>query len=252
MESLAADCRSHLQPGARAQPDLGALRRQPAVGPSADCVQKRARRIARAFHNQLCAHLTTLGSSFIPYTSSPLPSLTWADPSDIDRDISRIIRDLRPSPLRGLGLASSLRAYIDEWSHQSGVSCDLHTIGGQSLPVLVETTIYRIVQEALTNVARHARAQRASVVIAQHRCLTAIVKEMGRFRTQDSCRDSDGRLGLIGMRRTTALPGDCTIDRARAPAPTSSSITSERELAMADRKVRHSKTSCAVSVSPVR
>ncbi|MDO8677518.1 MAG: ATP-binding protein [Acidobacteriota bacterium] len=143
--------------------------------------------------------------------------------SDIDHDISRIVRDLRPGSLLNLGLASAVRAYVDEWSHHSAVSCDFHSNGGPSLPVLVETTIYRIVQEALTNVARHARAQRASVVIVQHdSCLTAIVEDDGvGFEPTARAAASDGRLGLIGMReRAALLGGTCTIE-SRAGAGTS-------------------------------
>lgn len=150
----------------------------------------------------------------------------------IDDDINRIIGNLRPAALLDRGLASAVRAYVDEWSLQSGLSCDLDVNARQSLPVLVESTIYRIVQEALTNVARHARAQRASVLIVEKdNCLTAIVKDDGvGFDSTDRAPTSE-RLGLIGMRERAALLGGRALSSpARAPAHASSSVYLSRDL----------------------
>ena len=178
--------------------------------------EEERRRIARELHDQLGAHLTTLGLRLDalhlePAAIGPLRQTL----SDLDHDISRVVRDLRPGPLLDLGLASAVRAYVDEWSHRSAVRCDFHSNADQALPVLVATTIYRIVQEALTNVARHARAQGASVVIVQHdTSLTAIVEDDGvGFEPTARAVAGDGRLGLIGMReRAALLGGTCTIE----------------------------------------
>ena len=185
--------------------------------------EEERRRIARELHDQLGAHLTTLTLGLEALHLDPASADHLRQTlSHLDHDISRIVRDLRPGALLDLGLAAAVRAYVEEWSHHSAVPCDFHSNGGQSMPVLVETTIYRIVQEALTNVARHARATRASVVIAQHDSyLTAIVEDDGvGFEPGDRAAAIDGRLGLIGMReRAALLGGTCTIE-SRAGAGT--------------------------------
>ena len=185
--------------------------------------EEERRRIARELHDQLGAHLTTLWLGVQALHLEPASVDHFQQVlSDIDHDISRIVRDLRPAALLDLGLASAVRAYVAEWSQHSAVPCDFHSNVGQSLPVLVEMTIYRIVQEALTNVARHARAQRASVVILQHdSCLTATVKDDGvGFEPTARGAASDGRLGLIGMRERAALLGGTYTIESRPGAGT--------------------------------
>ena len=84
------------------------------------------------------------------------------------RDIHRLAWELRPSVLDDLGLDLALQRAADQWSRNTGVPVDLHTgadSGTKRLPQELETTLYRIAQEALTNVARHAQAKRVSVLL---------------------------------------------------------------------------------------
>ena len=90
-------------------------------------------------------------------------------------EVRRIARGLRPSVLDDLGLAEAVRQYAREYQLAHGIAADVHVNGLMiaRLPSAVETTLYRIIQEALTNAARHAAARTVSVVL---HCATAQVK----------------------------------------------------------------------------
>src|ERR1039458_9251737 len=76
------------------------------------------------------------------------------------RDMHRLAWELRPAVLDDFGLELALRRYADEWATLSGVPVDFHSQGvtAQRLAPQLETTLYRITREALTNVLRHAKA----------------------------------------------------------------------------------------------
>ena len=77
------------------------------------------------------------------------------------RDIHRLAWELRPAALDDFGLEMALRRYADEWAALSGVPVDFHSRGvtAHRLAPELETTLYRITREALTNVFRHAKRQ---------------------------------------------------------------------------------------------
>ena len=81
--------------------------------------------------------------------------------------IHNLALELRPTLLDDLGLVPALANYVRNWPDRFGVQIDFAAPGmsGLRLPREIETTLYRVVQEALTNVARHAEAQRASVLL---------------------------------------------------------------------------------------
>ena len=78
----------------------------------------------------------------------------------LDRDVDHLVWELRPTALDDLGLRAALANYMQDWSKRVGIAAELHTSGllDDRLPSETETTLYRIAQEALTNVAKHARA----------------------------------------------------------------------------------------------
>ena len=80
------------------------------------------------------------------------------------QDVHRLAWELRPAALDDFGLEMALRRYADEWAALSGVAVDFHSQGvtARRLAREVETTLYRIAREALTNVFRHANAKRVS------------------------------------------------------------------------------------------
>jgi signal transduction histidine kinase len=129
------------------------------------------------------------------------------------RDIHRLAWELRPAALDDFGLETALRRYADEWAALSRVPVDFHSQGTSPhrLPPELETTLYRITREALTNVFRHAVAQRVSVLLdrrADHVLL--IVEDDGKgFNAAALLQEpaSGGKLGLVGMQERAALAG---------------------------------------------
>ena len=143
--------------------------------------------------------------------------------------------NLRPVVLDDLGLASALTEYAGRWSSQSGIRADVHVggFGPERLPAASETALYRIVQEALTNVARHAEATRVSVILQTSESgVRAIVEDDGKGFDPDQLLRLPAvgrRLGLLGMQERIALvggtltvessPGYGTTVYARVPLP---------------------------------
>jgi two-component system sensor histidine kinase UhpB len=115
-------------------------------------------------------------------------------------EVRRIARRLRPEALDDLGLASALRVLGERLSEQSGLAVDVHV--QPNLPQLgdeAELVVYRVAQEALTNVARHAGARRAEVRLALR---TLAIDDDGRGRAGGA----EGG-GIRGMRERAVLIG---------------------------------------------
>jgi signal transduction histidine kinase len=125
----------------------------------------------------------------------------------------RIASDLRPLMLDDLGLVPALEWLVQNMSQRAGIACDF-TIDdpGLVLPPAHSTAIFRIVQEALTNIAKHAGATRAEVAVRQHEESVRItIHDDGvGFATDDPRKPSS--YGLLGLReRATLLRGTATI-----------------------------------------
>ncbi|NQS91735.1 MAG: MASE1 domain-containing protein [Chloroflexi bacterium] len=125
--------------------------------------------------------------------------------------------DLRPASLDHLGLVTALSQYMEEFSRQYNLVAEFDAVGmeGQRLPGEVETAIYRIVQESLTNVVLHAEAHRVDVLLnLRDDLLIAIIEDDGvGFRPTSPTLDS--QLGLFGMReRVEMLGGKMVIESA--------------------------------------
>ncbi|MCU1385603.1 MAG: hypothetical protein JWL71_4300 [Acidobacteria bacterium] len=188
-------------------------------------------RIARELHDEMSQHLTclTLGLHAVAHAANDsrpeilgrLQELV----ATIDRGVHRLSRDLRPAALDDLGLTSALVAFADEWSRSNGIACACSARHGQQrLPSAVEITVYRIVQEALTNVARHARARQASVRFRRHGDrVTLVVADDGAGFDVDAAGRRP-RLGLVGIRERAALLGG-TVAIDSSPAGTTLSVT---------------------------
>src|SRR5262249_6777559 len=138
--------------------------------------------------------------------------------SALGQELHRIAVDLRPTALDDIGLPKMLQSYLEEWSERTGILTDFGSLGFESRPPShAETTIYRIVQEAMTNVAKHAGAGCVSV-IAEYRDshLGVIVEDDGRGFDVDAVLAARGgarQLGLLGMKeRLEALGGTLTME----------------------------------------
>ncbi|HXE83934.1 MAG TPA: PAS domain S-box protein [Gemmatimonadales bacterium] len=120
-------------------------------------------------------------------------------------DVGRIARGLRPSTLDDLGLIPALQRYADELSAARGIDIIISDDGVGRFGHEIETTLYRIIQEALTNVARHAGARQAHVTIERHPGgVRAAIRDDGDGFDVNETR---GALGLIGMQERASLLG---------------------------------------------
>lgn len=175
------------------------------------------RRVARELHDSVGQLLSALSLGVRAVKDAgPLPPAALERLEDVQRladEIGRETHDLairiRPTALDDVGLVVALRNHLEDWSARTGVEVQFQAVGLEASRFApdVETTIYRIVQEALTNVVRHAGARLLSVVVErQDGRAIAIVEDNGvGFDPERSA--AAGRLGLIGMRERAALVG---------------------------------------------
>jgi two-component system CheB/CheR fusion protein len=130
----------------------------------------------------------------------------------LDADVDFLAWELRPTALDDLGLIVALSNYAQEWSKNFGVEVNFHSggLGDARLASLVESNLYRIGQEALNNVAKHAEATSVDMLLERrddHAVL--IVEDNGRGFDPEGAHTSDGGrgMGLVSMRERAALVG---------------------------------------------
>jgi two-component system, NarL family, sensor histidine kinase UhpB len=192
-------------------------------------LEEERRSIARELHDELGQCVTaikTIGTAIANSTQETAPdthanALTIVSVASHIYDVVHgIIRQLRPTALDHLGLRETLRDTVSAWSgRHPEIACDLRMEGAlDAMGETINITVYRIVQECLTNVARHAVATRSEIDVA--RCndslsgdvVKVIVRDNGKGFAQQPEREAT-RFGLIGMReRVQALDGEFRID----------------------------------------
>jgi signal transduction histidine kinase len=123
------------------------------------------------------------------------------------QDVRRLAVQLRPKALDDFGLGPALERLVESFGQQTGIEAQLEQrLGEPRLPGEVETTLYRICQEALTNVAKHANARRVTVLLVRRDgAASAIVEDDGQGFSPGTVRED--ALGLAGMRERLALLG---------------------------------------------
>ncbi len=177
--------------------------------------------IARELHDELGQTLTALKlrlkMNTRPADSERDDAQTFSMLDALIDRVRKLSLDLRPALLDEVGLIPALRAYLEGQAAISEVGMDLDAsgFGGRAAPES-EIACFRIVQEAVTNVLRHAEAQRVSVRLEQRTDqLRIIVKDDGRGIVPGKALDAaaQGHMGIVGMReRARALGGDFAID----------------------------------------
>ena len=192
--------------------------------------EEERRRISRELHDQmgqqlaaLMMGLKTLGTESYGRRSS-LDTLRRLEgmTDELSREVHTLAWDLRPPALDDLGLEAALANYAEEWAERSRVSVDFHSAGfaGGRLPLTHETAVYRIAQEALTNVAKHSGADRVSFILERRSDhVLAVIEDNGGGFDAEAALSAAGRgrrLGLLGMRERAALLGG-TINVESAP-----------------------------------
>ena len=123
------------------------------------------------------------------------------------QDVRRLAVELRPAALDDFGLVPAIERLRDLVTEQSGISVEVRSeIGDQRLSPETETTLYRIAQEALTNVVKHADARSVRMRLSRSgNRIVLVVQDDGRGFEPESVRD--GGVGLLGMRERIALVG---------------------------------------------
>jgi signal transduction histidine kinase len=177
--------------------------------------EEERQRLSRELHDQVGQNLTALLLTLnaleenhpAPPEAERLLNHTRGLADQMLRDLHRLAWELRPAALDDLGLETALRQYAEDSTQRAGLRLDFHCHGlrDRRLPPHVETTLYRVVQEALTNVVRHARASRVSVLLgADADRARAIVEDDGQGFEVEAALNTP-RLGLLGMEERVAL-----------------------------------------------
>src|SRR5207249_3082545 len=187
--------------------------------------EQERKRIARELHDETSQVLTSLLISLAILEESITTQEARdriADTRKLAHQTLRAIRnlsiDLRPSALDDLGLLPALRWYVKEYSQKCSIEVELVATGfKQRLPAEMETALYRIVQESLTNTARHANASRVVITMKEEAdAVYATITDNGcGFDVSSILKspDQERGLGLAGMsERALLLDGRLNID----------------------------------------
>jgi signal transduction histidine kinase len=170
------------------------------------------RRLARELHDETGQALTSmlLGLAEVEAAASPeqareaVAGLRRLVVSTL-QDVRRLAVELRPKALDDFGLLPALKRLGQTVSEGSRLDVQVEArLGGERLPAEAETAVYRIVQEALTNVVKHAEARHVSVLLTRkNESVSVMIEDDGKGFDPGSTR-SDG-LGLLGMEERVAL-----------------------------------------------
>jgi two-component system CheB/CheR fusion protein len=187
------------------------------VGQLVTAQEDERRRISRDLHDQLGQQLTALrlGLEALRERCGADGELCRgvdelrARAARLDEEVDFLAWEMRPTSLDDLGLGAALDNYVAEWSKHCHVPAEFHAgLGDARLPPQVETCLYRITQEALNNVFKHAQAARVSVILERRDGHAVLVVEddgVG-FDPAEAAGWRGGRgLGLVGMRERAAI-----------------------------------------------
>jgi signal transduction histidine kinase len=198
-----------------------------------DVLEAQAKRIASALHDEAgqllaCAHfaLAALASKLPPDDAKEI-HVARSLLDQIEQRLRNVAHELRPPILDDLGLVSALEFLTDRVSRRCGLAVSVQASIDRHLPATVETTLYRITQEALTNIVRHAKATHALVIVQQaaHQ-ITCSIRDNGiGFDAVALAEDGSRGMGLMEMHeRVTALGG---ILRLGSNTPCGTALTVE-------------------------
>ena len=191
--------------------------------------EEERKRIARELHDDTGQTLTALGVGLggVEETISQNPALAQRQLAELKTmtmhaidNLREFISDLRPSVLDDMGLVSAVRWFVQQYSERAGIEIAFDVIGAKRrLPPRVETVLFRIVQEGLNNIGRHAHAKRARIQLGfAPRSVTLSIEDDGRgFVVGEVLGTHSERRawGLLGIQeRVTLVGGKFKIDSA--------------------------------------
>jgi signal transduction histidine kinase len=177
-------------------------------------------RIARELHDSLGQYLTTMqldlegiardetATNSIKARVERLKTMT----ADAGHEVNNLAWEIRPTLLDDLGLQTALQQFLEEWGERTQLQFDLHlTLHNRRLSPAVESALYRVLQEAIHNVVKHAEATRVGVILeATPSVARLIIEDDGKgFTLVDGAGPAapSSRLGLLGVRERLALVG---------------------------------------------
>jgi signal transduction histidine kinase len=172
------------------------------------------RRLARELHDETGQALTSILLGLKAIRSAATDEDAARAETDVRelvvqalQDVRRLAVELRPSALDDFGLVAALERLATTFAERSGIPAAVEsTLSEQRLPPELETVLYRLVQEALTNVVKHAGAERVSILVTQgDGGVRAVVEDDGQGFSPSEVRVD--ALGLVGMRERLALLG---------------------------------------------
>ncbi len=209
------------------------------------------RKISRELHDVIAQTLTGINIRL-----ATLHAAATTDSKTLERNISRtqrlveksveivhqFARELRPAVLDDLGLLPALQSYVKAFTQRTKLHVHLKVFAGiEELGINQRTVLYRVIQEALTNVARHAKATQVEVSFQRHAMgLSLKVHDNGKSFLVDDMLHSRGRrrLGLLGMRERVEMiggqfeivsaPGHGTAVQVQLPLPKPPAASAEK------------------------
>ena len=183
--------------------------------------EEERRRIARELHDSLGQYVTAMNLGLKSASDDAARGRPLTDrlaqlsklAKEMGEEAHRLATELRPRALDDVGLIQAIQQTLEAWSLRTKIPAEFESRGldGIRLPIEGSTAVYRVVQEALTNVAKHADATRVSVVLERtdHQ-LAVVIEDDGKGFVPDA---EPGRprgergLGVLGMKERAALAG---------------------------------------------
>jgi signal transduction histidine kinase len=174
--------------------------------------EQERQRLARELHDETGQALTSILLGLKPLEEALADHPARSDLAQLRehvvnalQDVRRLAVELRPAVLDDFGLVPALERLVEGFAEQSEIRVDFHSaLGELRLPAEVESTLYRVVQESLTNIVKHADAHNISVSLARREStVAAVIEDDGAGFDQRAVRDES--VGLIGMRERLAL-----------------------------------------------
>jgi PAS domain S-box-containing protein len=194
--------------------------------------EQEKRRLALNLHDHLGQQLTALRLALdtlrhVPRSTEAQQTFEFMEKivAQLNNDVDRLAWELRPAALDDVGLEAALEQFLRQWSVGQHFKVDFHaSLGdGPRLPADVESHLYRIVQEALNNVSKHAQAKHASVLLERRgNEVRLIIEDDGRGFNVDSVRrERDSGMGLAGMQeRAASIGGELQLESSAGDGTT--------------------------------
>lgn len=174
--------------------------------------------IARELHDKLGQYLTVVGMELKAIDCHPdtTPDLRRRArdlgvlTSEAHREIRILAWKIRPASLGNGSLEDAVEGLLEDWRERSALAFDVHfDLSGRRLSPSIEATLFRVLQEAIVNVARHAKASRVGVIFrATATDVQLIVEDDGSgIGPANTGNRSEPHLGLVGIRERVAIAG---------------------------------------------